>query len=65
MGVDRVTGSLEAGKMADVVLWSAMPLSVYARAEKVFVDGHLVFDRATGERPSDFELGLFPSEAAP
>ena len=37
--------------MADVVVWSHSPLSVYARAETVFVDGHLVFDRARGPAP--------------
>jgi imidazolonepropionase-like amidohydrolase len=64
MGVERQTGSLEVGKMADVVIWSHQPLSVYARPEQVFVDGFLAFDRAHGPRPSDFELGLFP-EATP
>jgi imidazolonepropionase-like amidohydrolase len=63
MGVDAQTGSLEVGKMADVVVWSHPPLSVYARAQLVFVDGHRVFDRARGRRPGDFELGLFPAEA--
>jgi imidazolonepropionase-like amidohydrolase len=60
LGVDGQTGSLEVGKMADVVIWSHQPLSVYARPEKVFVDGHLVFDRERGTRPSDFELGILP-----
>jgi imidazolonepropionase-like amidohydrolase len=57
LGVEKQTGTLEVGKMADVVLWSQMPLSVYAKPDKVFVDGHLVFDRAQGRRPTDFELG--------
>ncbi len=57
LGVEARTGTLEAGKMADVVVWSHMPLSVYARAEKVFVDGDLAFDRERGLRPTDFELG--------
>ena len=56
-GRQAQTGTLEAGKMADVVVWSQMPLSVYARAEKVFVDGELAFDRERGLRPTDFELG--------
>jgi imidazolonepropionase-like amidohydrolase len=63
LGVEKQTGSLEVGKMADVVIWSHQPLSVYARPEKVFVDGFLSYDRAHGHRPSDFELGLFPEEA--
>jgi imidazolonepropionase-like amidohydrolase len=65
LGVEQQTGSLETGKMADVVVWSQHPLSIYARAERVFVDGQLVFDRAEGMRPSDFELGLLPPEAGP
>ena len=35
MGILEQTGTLEAGKMADVVLWSRNPFSVYAKAEKV------------------------------
>ena len=38
-------GTIETGKNADVVLWSANPFSVYARAEKVWIDGALMFDR--------------------
>jgi imidazolonepropionase-like amidohydrolase len=60
LGVDAQTGSLEPGKMADVVVWSHSPLSIYARAERVFVDGEVIFDRNTGARPSDFELGTVP-----
>ena len=59
MGVDDRTGSLEPGKMADVVLWSANPFSVYAIAEKVFIDGALVFDTSdpATRYKSDFEIG--------
>lgn len=37
--LDEQTGSLKAGKDADVVVWSDNPLSVYARAERTYVDG--------------------------
>lgn len=37
--LDNRTGSLKPGKDADVVLWSANPLSVYAIAERTYVDG--------------------------
>ncbi|HEU4819926.1 MAG TPA: amidohydrolase [Qipengyuania sp.] len=59
MGIDELTGSLEAGKMADVVLWNGNPLSVYSRPEKVWVDGALLFDSSDPRlRPvTDFELG--------
>jgi imidazolonepropionase-like amidohydrolase len=59
MGIDAVTGSLESGKMADVVLWNGNPLSVYSRPEKVWIDGALMYDADDPKlRPvSDFELG--------
>ena len=59
IGVDKLTGSLEAGKMGDVVLWNGNPLSVYARPEKVWVDGALLYDSTDRKRRavSDFELG--------
>lgn len=44
--IDSKTGSIKVGKDADLVLWSDNPLSVYAKAEKTFVDGILYFDRA-------------------
>ena len=59
MGVLDQTGTLEAGKMADVVLWDRDPFSVYARAEQVYIDGALMFDRNDPARSPrvDFELG--------
>ena len=59
LGIDKHTGSLQAGKMADVVIWSDNPFSVYAKADHVYIDGALVYDRANpGLQPvSDFELG--------
>lgn len=60
LGIDAKTGSLAAGKMGDVVLWNGNPLSVYARPEKVWVDGALLYDALDPKRRpvSDFELGL-------
>ena len=59
MGILDVTGTLEGGKMADVVLWSGNPFSVYAKAEQVYVDGARVYDHADPARQpvSDFLLG--------
>jgi imidazolonepropionase-like amidohydrolase len=59
LGIDNQVGTLEAGKRADVVVWSENPLSTYAVAELVYVDGRVVFDRAHVGAPwSDFELGV-------
>ncbi|HUL71406.1 MAG TPA: amidohydrolase [Gemmatimonadales bacterium] len=59
LGIDSTTGSLEVGKDADVVLWTTDPFSVYTKAEKVYNDGWLVFDRDDPKhRPqTDFNLG--------
>src|SRR6266487_5075858 len=59
LGLDSVVGTLEPGKMADVVLWSADPLSVYARAIQVYNDGWLVYDRndPAHQPKTDFTLG--------
>jgi imidazolonepropionase-like amidohydrolase len=60
LGIADQTGTLESGKNADVVLWDRDPFSVYARAEQVYIDGALVYDRSDRARQavSDFELGL-------
>ncbi len=59
LGLDSIVGTLEPGKMADVVLWSADPLSVYARAVQVYNDGWLVYDRndPAHQPKTDFSLG--------
>ncbi len=58
LGILDKTGTLEAGKMADLVVWDANPLSVYAKTERVYVDGALMYDRANpGLQPrSDFMI---------
>lgn len=59
LGIDGVTGTLESGKMADVTVWSGNPFSVYTLAEKVYIDGALVYDRYDPDvNPvTDFTLG--------
>ena len=59
MGILDQTGTLEAGKMADVVLWNGSPFSSYAQAEQVYVDGARLYDRRdrTRQPTSDFLLG--------
>jgi imidazolonepropionase-like amidohydrolase len=41
--IDDRVGSLEVGKDADFVVWSASPLSTYARAEQTWIDGRRYF----------------------
>ncbi len=44
--IDKWVGSLEPGKDADFVIWSASPLSTYARAEQTWIDGRCYFSLA-------------------
>lgn len=45
--IDGRTGSIKEGKDADIVVWSDHPLSIYAKAERTFVDGMLMYDIET------------------
>lgn len=42
--IDDRVGSIKVGKDADLVLWNTTPLSVYAMAEKTFIEGKKYFD---------------------
>ena len=59
LGLADHVGTLAPGYNADVVVWSADPFSIYAKADLVLVDGAIAFDRAAPPRQpvSDFELG--------
>jgi imidazolonepropionase-like amidohydrolase len=58
LGLDSIVGTLEPGKMADVVLWSGDPFSVYSRAMQVYNDGFLVYDRNDPARQAVTDFGL-------
>ncbi len=45
--LDHRIGSVEPGKDADLVLWSADPLSIAAKVERTYVDGICYFDRTS------------------
>lgn len=59
LGIAEQTGTLEAGKMGDVVVWDGNPFSVYSRAERVYIDGALAFERGNNavNPVTDFTLG--------
>ncbi|NJB72285.1 imidazolonepropionase-like amidohydrolase [Saonia flava] len=42
--IDDKVGSIKEGKVADLVLWTDHPLSVYAKAEKTMIEGTIYFD---------------------
>jgi|CXWL01.1.fsa_nt_gi imidazolonepropionase-like amidohydrolase len=65
LGIEAETGTLATGRRADVVIWSADPLSSYAVAERVYIDGALIYERGRDQDHfSDFELGQTYRERA-
>jgi imidazolonepropionase-like amidohydrolase len=65
LGVDAQTGTLEAGKMADIVIWSGSPFSTYSVPEQVLVDGVVVVDGGRTLHDVDIDIGTAPLQAAP
>ncbi len=51
LGVDAWVGSLEPGKHADLALFSGHPLDTTSLVDMTWIDGQLVFDRATEGTP--------------
>ncbi|MFA6654973.1 MAG: amidohydrolase family protein, partial [Bacillota bacterium] len=45
LGIDDRVGSLEVGKDADLVIWNGHPFNTLTVAEKVFIEGELVYER--------------------
>ena len=44
--LDHRMGSIKVGKDADIVIWTANPMSIYAKADKTIIDGIIYFDSA-------------------
>jgi imidazolonepropionase-like amidohydrolase len=64
LGLESQIGHLAPGMNADVVVWSADPFSIYSKADLVFIDGAVAYDRngPSSQRPSDVELGRSQKE---
>jgi imidazolonepropionase-like amidohydrolase len=45
LGIESRVGSIDVGKDADLVIWTAHPFSVYSRVETTFIEGEIFFDR--------------------
>ena len=60
LGIDQRTGSIEVGKDADLAIFSAHPLSIYAVPQKTIVDGVVRFD--IDNDPDDMRLFVDPEE---
>lgn len=60
LGIDKYVGTIEKGKQADLAIWSAHPLSIYAICERTLVDGVTYFNRASD--PDDMRLFINPEE---
>lgn len=57
LGIEGEVGRIAPGLRADVVVWDRHPLSVYARARYVYIDGRRVWDASAPPPGSDFDLG--------
>jgi imidazolonepropionase-like amidohydrolase len=44
--LDNRIGSIEAGKDADLAIWTGHPLSIYSRVDTTMIEGEILFDRA-------------------
>ena len=67
LGIDKLTGSIEVGKLGDLVLWDGHPFSILSRTSAVLVEGRIAYRRGAragrAGRPTDFELGTVPRPA--
>ena len=54
---DRI-GTLAPGRNADIVIWSGDPFSIYTKADQVFIDGALAYDRSKPEKAQGADLFL-------
>ena len=58
LGIDNRVGSIEPGKDADIVVWSGDPLEIRSKAERVYIDGRLVYTLRDGFLPWKGRTGI-------
>ena len=63
LGIDQRVGSIEVGKDADLAIFSAHPLSIYAIPQVTIVDGVVRFD--INNDPADMRIYIDPEEVTP
>lgn len=65
LGLGNELGSLEKGKLGNVVLFSGDPLSITSWVEHVVIEGKPVYDRSKDVRVKHILEGLQPAGTAP
>ena len=65
LGIDDRYGSLEAGKVADLVLYDGNPFEYVTHVEKVIVDGRIVFDHRDAAPIPFTQMFYLPSYEVP
>lgn len=62
LGIDRLAGSIEPGKLADLALFNGHPLSPYSRCVLTLVEGEVVYEKrdAPNHATTAFAAGTRP-----